>query len=257
VTASSPFKTPAQLFSELGITAPSQIDIEAIAQHCGATIVYEPLVGSEAYILGHHDRAIITVNSAAASRGRQRFSAAHELGHWMRDRGTTSFACEKRKMFLERRQEDPERLANVYAVDLLLPESMFLPRVKNKDITFDTVRALASEFETSLTATAIRVVKFGSFPSILVCSEDGRKKWAIFGPDIFLRLRDEPGPNSIAYGLLHGSENADRPSDIYADEWVEHRHADRYSVREHSIRSGFGVLTLLWWKDERLLLERG
>jgi Zn-dependent peptidase ImmA (M78 family) len=253
----APFKAPKQLFSELGITSPAQIDIEAIAQHCGATIVYEPVAGSEAYILGHHDRAIITVNSAASSRGRQRFSAAHELGHWMRDRGTTSFACEKRKMFLERRQEDPERLANVYAVDLLLPESMFLPRAKNKDVTFDTVRALAHEFETSLTTTAIRLVSLGSFPSIIVYFQDGRKKWAVFGPDIFLRLRDEPGPNSIAHELLRGAECADRPSDVYADEWVEHRHADRYSVREHSIRSGPGVLTLLWWKDERLLLEHG
>ncbi len=256
MTVPSPFKAPAQLFSELGIAAPAQIDIEAIAQHCGATVVYEPLVGSEAYILGHHDRAIITVNSTA-SRGRQRFSAAHELGHWMRDRGTASFACEKRKMFLEWRQEDSERLANVYAVDLLLPEPMFLPRAKAKDVTFDTVRGLASEFGTSLTATAICLVKLGSFPSILVYSEEGRKKWAVSGPDLFLRLRDEPGPNSIAYELLRGSECADRPSDVYADEWVEHRHADRYSVREHSIRSGRGVLTLLWWKDERLLLEHG
>jgi Zn-dependent peptidase ImmA (M78 family) len=250
------FRSPAQLFAELGIAAPSQIDIEAIAQHCGATVIYEPLAGSEAYILGHRDRAIITVN-AASSRGRQRFSAAHELGHWMRDRGTASFSCDKRKMFLEWRQENPERLANAYAVDLLLPESMFVPRAKAKDVTFETVRALAPEFHTSLTATAIRLVKLGSFPSILVYCEDGRKKWAVPGPDLFLRLRDEPGPNSIAYDLLRGSEAADHPCDVYADEWVEHRHADRYSVREHSIRSGSGVLALLWWKDERLLLERG
>jgi Zn-dependent peptidase ImmA (M78 family) len=241
---------------ELGIVEPSQIDIEAMAQHCGATVIYEPLIGSEAYILGHRDRAIIAVN-AGASRGRQRFSAAHELGHWMRDRGTASFSCEKRKMFLERRQEDPERLANVYAVDLLLPEPMFIPRAKGKEITFDAVRALTQEFNTSLTATAIRLVKLGSFPSILVYCEGNRKKWATFGPDIFLRLREEPGPNSIAYDLLRGSGAAHRPCDVYADEWVEHRHADRYSVREHSIRSGTGVLTLLWWKDERLLLERG
>lgn len=250
------FRSPAQLFAGLGIVAPSQIDIEAIAQHCGATVIYEPLAGSEAYILGHRDRAIITVN-AGASRGRQRFSAAHELGHWMRDRGTASFSCERRKMFLERRQEDPERLANVYAVDLLLPEPMFIPRAKAKDVTFDTVRVLTQEFDTSLTATAIRLVKLGSFPSILVYCEENRRKWATFGPDIFLRLRDEPGPNSIAYELLRGCEATDRPCDVYADEWVEHRDADRYCVREHSIRSGTGVLTLLWWKDERLLLERG
>ena len=56
-------KAPAALLDELGINAPSEIAIEAIAQYCGATIVYEPLDGCEARILGSGDRAIITVNA--------------------------------------------------------------------------------------------------------------------------------------------------------------------------------------------------
>ena len=63
--------------------------------------------------------------------------------------------------------DNPERRANRYAADLLLPVFMFEPRSKNRDITFETVRDLAREFQVGLTATAIRLVEFGSFRRLL------------------------------------------------------------------------------------------
>ena len=72
MTSVSSYKSPATLLEELGITEPLDIKIEAIAEYCDATIVYEPLKGCEARILGHGDRAIITVNSTSL-RERQRF----------------------------------------------------------------------------------------------------------------------------------------------------------------------------------------
>jgi len=90
--ADSPKKTPDELLEELGIKEPSQLKIEAIAFHCQAIILYEPLTGCEANIVGKGDRAIITVNSNAIPT-RQRFSAGHELGHWMKDRGQSAFGC--------------------------------------------------------------------------------------------------------------------------------------------------------------------
>lgn len=249
------YRSPDQVLADLAIVEPSEIDLEVVAQYCGATVVYEPLEGCEAYIIGRDDRAIIAVNSTAYE-GRQRFSIGHELGHWMRDRGTRGLACDKRKMSMQWRHEEPENLANLYAADLLFPLQMFVPRAKGKPVTFETARALAGEFRGSLTAVAIRLVQHGSFPSMLVYCENGKKRWSIRGDDIYLKLREEPGPNSMAYDLLRGTNAAHAPTDVYADEWIEKRNADRYSVREHSIRSGAGVLTLLWWKDERIFTDR-
>ena len=45
MTPRSHFKKAGELLWELGISAPDEIDIEAIAQYCGATIVYEELHG--------------------------------------------------------------------------------------------------------------------------------------------------------------------------------------------------------------------
>jgi hypothetical protein len=244
------------LLGDLAITAPEQIDVEAIAQYCKATIVYEPLVGCEAHIVGRKDRAIITVN-VSAPRPRQRFSAAHELGHWMRDRGTVGFACDKRRLSPQQRAEGPEHVANVYAADLLLPLLMFVPRARGRAITFETSRALAQEFQTSLTATAIRLVQHGSFPAVVLYAEGSGRKWLVRGPDVptFLKLRDEPMPTTLAYDLLRGDQTAQSPLDVYADGWFDQPQADRYSVREDSLRAGSGVLTLLWWKDEQHLRQ--
>ena len=52
----SVYRSPAAILEELGITEPEDLDIEAIAQSCGATIVYERLDGCAARILGNEIR---------------------------------------------------------------------------------------------------------------------------------------------------------------------------------------------------------
>src|SRR5258705_12067745 len=132
------FRPAVDLLTELGITEPEEIDIEAIAQHCDATVTYGPLTGSEARILGTDDKAIITVNRNA-SRGRERFSAAHELAHWMRDAGEIAFLCNPDDAFDESNGGNRETRANDYAADLLLPKFMFKPRAAGRSMTLQTV----------------------------------------------------------------------------------------------------------------------
>lgn len=259
MTTVPPYKSPSALLEELGITEPQDIKIEAIAEYCKATIVYEPLRGCEARIIGRGDRAIITLNSNSR-RERQRFSGAHELGHWMRDRGKVAFLCSDRVFAAEWWEDNPEARANRYAADLLLPSSMFSGRSKKREMTFATVRDLAGEFQTSLTATAIRLVELGSFPAMLVCYELGHRRWFIPGPDVPKSLwpRSEPGRATVAYDLVHDSAANQGPVDVYADGWFEIRNAGRYEIREDSIRiSDRFILSLLWWKDESQVLDLG
>lgn len=55
------YRTPSQILSDLGIQEPSDIDIEAIAEDCDATIRYRSLSGCTARIMGFNNRAIITI----------------------------------------------------------------------------------------------------------------------------------------------------------------------------------------------------
>ena len=252
------YRSPENLLKGLGIDQPEDIWIEAIAEECDATIVYERMEGAEARIIGFKDRAIITVNESS-SLERKRFSAGHELGHWMRDRGKISFTCSATTFAGEWSNDNPERRANRYAAELLLPDFMFVPRAKGRAITFATVRTLAKLFQTSLVATAIRLVELGSFPAMIVCSEPGRRKWFIRGPDVpeVIWPRDEPGRDTVAYDLLRGGQAETGSVDIYADQWINHRDSRRYSLEEDSIKLGSTalVLSLLWWKNEQQLLD--
>src|SRR5580658_9596563 len=231
---SSATKTPEQLLDELGVTEPSQIKIEAIAYHCQAIVLYEPLSGCEANIVGRGDRAIITVDSNAL-RTRQRFSAGHELGHWLRDRGKIAFGCSREQIDAHWTVNDAETRANQFASDLLLPAKLFTPLAKGRPITVETVHSLGRTFETSLTATAIKLVRFGSFPSLIAYYEDGERKWFIpSARDLPRQLwplkRMDSG--TISSRVISGGTQREGVGDVRSDKWFDVQNAHRYYVRE-------------------------
>jgi len=250
------YKSPIDLLAELGIEQPDEIDIEAIAQHCGATVTEEPLSGCEARIVGSGNQAIITVNSSS-SVPRRRFSAGHELGHWLCDRGCISFGCTANSFVTEWSEHNPERRANRFAAELLLPKSMFEPAAQGKPIVVDTAKALAETFRSSLTATCIRLVECGSFPSLIVCTKEGQRKWFSRAPSVPRELwpNEVVGNSTLAYKLAQ-AQGITGPIEVDADEWISHKESSNYMIVEDSFRmeNGF-IISLLWWRDEAQLSD--
>jgi hypothetical protein len=257
MAASDYFRTAPQILEELGIVSPEDIDIEAIAFHCGAVIKYRPLTGCAARIVGNGNQAIITIDSNSP-RARQRFSAGHELGHWMHDRGKTSFACEERQFVQDWSKNNPESRANRYASDLLLPVQIFKPLASSfREITLTVASQLATKFQMSLTATAIRLVEHGPLPSMLICTSVAGREWFVRNADLSKQLfpTATPGPDTYAHDLLKGSEESSANGEVQASSWFDHEIAERFYLHEHSMRTGYGdVLSMLWWKDERMLI---
>ena len=250
------YLSPSDLLDDLGITEPGEIIVEALATHCGATILEQPLAGCEARLIGYGDRAIITVNSASSVE-RRRFSAAHELGHWVRDRGRVAVACSEEMLAGKWQDKSRESGANRFAADLLLPDPIFRPRAKNRPITLSTVRGLGTAFRTSVTATAIRLVELGSLPGMVICSGPKGRLWFVKGPDVPMALFPlrAPGKGSVAYDLLQGKIDAG-DADVEADNWIDHPEADQYEIHEDSLHITKAlVLTLLWWKDEAQIID--
>jgi hypothetical protein len=251
------YRSPSQVLLDLGIQEPEDIDIEAIAEDCGATIRYQPLSGCTARIMGYKNRAIITIEEHC-SRPRQRFSAGHELGHWMRERGQISFQCEDKSFVKEWSEENPEWRANRFASDLLLPGKMFRKFTHRNPVTFEIVEELGAIFCTSLTATAIRLVEYGELPAMLICNGPQKREWFVPSSGVKDKLWPElrPGTGSIAHALLNGQGKSFPPKHVGADEWLNHRNARNYWVHEDSrLLAGGIVLTLLWWKDETQLID--
>lgn len=250
--------TPEALLRELGIRDPVDIDIEAIAQHCGVTVYEEPLAGCAARIIGVGEKAIVVVNSND-SLPRRRFSIAHELGHWAYDRGAAAFECSPRQFLDEWGQITPEYRANRYAAELLLPKSIFGPRCRRSPASFATVDALSSEFQTSRTATAIRLVELGSAPSMLVCSSSKGRHWFVRGPDVPTRFfpTDRPGSDTLVADAIRGHVPR-TPETISSAAWFDCARGHRHWLTEDVRQIGEDrFLSLISWtgEDERQLMD--
>ena len=251
------FRTPSTLLEELGISRPSEIEIEAIAFYCGAVVRYRPLTGCAARIVGKDHSAMITVDSSS-SRARQRFSAAHELGHWMHDRGKAAFGCQELQLFNEWTRNNPEARANRYASDLLLPEALFEPAASAYQVMdFNTVRGLATTFCTSVTATAIRLVEHGPLPTMLVCYSAAGREWFVRGSvSGALWPPDSPPASTYAFDLLESQAPGEARGAVDASAWFDHPVSSGFYIEEHSIRTSYEhVLSLLWWKNEGMLIN--
>jgi hypothetical protein len=248
---------PAELLLQsLGIRDPRDIDLEAIAFDQGAVVRHRALDGCEARIVGYGRRAIITVDNRKPLT-RQRFSTAHELGHWKWHRGR-SLICRPNEIGeLYRSSLDPERVADCYAADFLLPRYLFIPRASAlRETIFEAVDTLSNEYVTSIPATAIRLVEYGPEPAMLVCHGPNGRKW--FNrprhiPEHWFP-RDELAAESSAMGVLYGKRRSSQRVSIGADAWFDRRGASCFKVYEQSFRvSDDEILTLLIFGDEEML----
>lgn len=244
-----------QLLQNYGVAEPEEIDIEAIAFDQGATVKKRKLDGCEARIVGRGGKAIITIDPTAHV-DRQRFSLAHELGHWVQDRGVVSADCKKSDIGPNKAiGNGKETAANYFASQLLMPDYLFRPLCEKKPLNFVTAAMLRARFRTSLTATAIKLVRVGNSPGMVVCYRKGKLEWCIPGPDVprVLQPCKLLDSDTQAYELLHGKIDMDeiKPRKIGAESWIDHDDADCYTIVEHAIRvSSDTVVTLLWWEDE-------
>jgi Zn-dependent peptidase ImmA (M78 family) len=249
--------TPAErILLSLGIRSPKEIDLEAIAWSRGAVVNFRPLDKCEATIVGSQTRAVITVSNRSIPE-RQRFSIAHELGHWHHHRGRVLFCGQKDVGNPANDANNPEQQADRFASDLILPNYLLDPRIsKVKRLTLALVRELREEFQASLTATLLKLVKLNRFPIIVVCHGQQGRRW-------FQRADMVPGwwfpsddldAESFAFELLfRGIDENSFPRKIGADAWFAFRNADRYELQEQSFRlPNDEVLTLLTIPDEGL-----
>ena len=249
-----------KILQNLGITKPEEINLEAIAWTQNVRVKRRFLDGCEARIIGAKDAAIISVDSRVNSC-RQRFSVAHELGHWKNDRGQTFFCASDDIGSNIKSNKFSERMANQFAANLLLPHYLFMPIIRRcSDFTWETIRDVANKFRTSLTATAIRMIESNEFPAILVSYGCTKRKWFIRASQVPERWfpRDYLDSDSIAYKVITGRDpSSEEPVNVSADTWFDYQENNEYEVYEQSVRVAKNeVLSILVFNDEQMLEEK-
>jgi len=243
------------LIADLGIRSPDELDVEAIAFDSQVEVVYEAMTGCEASLVGFRDRAIATINPSGV-RGRERFSVAHELGHWHLHRGR-SFKC---------RVDDPsanlsseralEKEADSFAAHLLMPSPLFNPVIASfGKPTFQQLARVAGDFGTSVMATTLRLANINTLPVIVACYDRRGRRWAMPASDIPKRwfLKEKLDEDSFTYDLLHQGKECRGLGKQPADVWFENDDAGEFEVQEQCIGSVEGTALVMLYLESSML----
>lgn len=241
------------ILRDLKIKEPGDISIEDIAWTRGAIVVEDGLRGADArlvYMPGVLP-GIIRVNATIPHLGRRRFAIAHELGHMelRHNPGAPTECGEKQFVMWYKSQNDKELEANLFAAELLLPETMFRRKLEKTIPSFELIETLAGEFQTTLTATAIRYIDLCEEQCAIVFSTNGKVIWSRRSPDFHRWIT--PGRKVSSYSLaadfFERGNLSEKMDTVRRDAWVENA-SQRESIKEQSraMRSYDAVLSLLW-----------
>ena len=178
-----------------GIQHPSEIMLEEIAADLNAIVVERPNIGSVARIISLGENALITVDSQIREVGRKRFAIAHELGHFVLHRKRSPIEiCTEASFFQWYKNTTEEEEANTFAVELLMPAELFITLCGNKQPSLKEIARIAEEFQTSLSATAIRYIEYGKTPSAIIAANQGKISWYAVHRSFPYRVKGKGSP---------------------------------------------------------------
>ena len=235
--------------------------LDEIVYARGSIIRECPMDGSEARLLVGPGKPIISVSSSPFIHPhRRRFSIVHELGHLEMHRGTGLLrSCTK--LDIQDRPAsstliDAEQEANQFASAFLIPARFVEQSFTGNMPSFELISEWAEKLQTSLTATALRYIRFTREPVAVVYSIRGTIQY--FQPSsefvelgVFPDVNQPMGSNTVARKLFSGKDAPCQWQEVRAAEWFrEDKSAfDRGDmIREWSIGmpNYEAVLSLLW-----------
>lgn len=180
-----------------------------IAQYSGdLTVVRKRLDSIEGSLIKTRGDAkwTILLNSSICNKRRQRFTFAHEIGHFMCHRDLKDEFSDG-EASLNNFTEHLELEANTFASWLLMPANLMREEFESQKWTTETLCQIGSRFECSLQASALRYVKLSERPVAFVVSRDGMIIWCCKAKNApFLtayKFGDELPQDSIAKRSTH------------------------------------------------------
>jgi transcriptional regulator with XRE-family HTH domain len=160
ITTTDPQRAASELLQLTGTASPP-IDVDALAEQCGAHVITRELESDlSGLVIALDEGAVIGINRAQ-SKQRRRFTVAHELGHYLldhHDRFHLDFARNAEDGHPPGYDWRSERAANEFAAQLLMPEHLVHTQFEP---LAGSVKRLAKAFEVSELAMSYRLQSLG------------------------------------------------------------------------------------------------
>lgn len=113
--------------------------------------------------------------------GRENFTVAHELGHYLLHRTRADkFECGQEEVIDNDgyRYKKQEQEANTFASYLLMPMNDFREQVRGQEISLDLLGHCADRYRVSFLAAALKWIEFTMETALLVVATDGFALWS-------------------------------------------------------------------------------
>lgn len=248
-------RTARRVLSELGVDDPTEFEIETLAFARGALVHQRPLAGCQGRLVRVGSKAIISVSTSIEYPARRRWVIAHELGHLELHPDRNQLDLCTSAVIDERYDQGPEREANAFAAEFLMPENMWIDEVDVKEPSLDVVKELSEYYQVSLVAAAIRFVKLSNDRVAVVFSKANRAEWFARSKDFgcFIEIGDPLSRHTLASDFFTKGTVSVRPEQVSASGWLSGKRVRSDSlVVEHCrpIRSLAATLSLLWIRPD-------
>jgi len=242
---SSPERYAQDILSSLELIPP--VDIHKICEAYDIKICYEDISTAEAFLVVSSGKKSIIINERKILYvPRQRFTIAHEVGHYFIPWHSSQCACYKIGDFDTSNSTENE--ADIFASELLIPTSSILPRIDEKTITLELIKEFAQEYNVSLGAMTRKVIA-NTYDKViaLLYYRDGTKLIQAKSSSFDLHLKPDIIRESAAKELLnsrHGSESMKRI--LNCNVWFHENNNDIEIVEESMYQPNFNrVFTIL------------
>lgn len=189
----------------------------------------------------------ILYNEDIREDGRKNFTIGHELGHYSVHKDRKELRCSMADLNDFSKGPHPgniEQEANQFAAMLLMPSDDFRQHTKGRQLTLGMLGELAdSRYQTTLTATTIRLVELTSEPVAVVCVRDARVAWMrrsdrMKQTGFWLRKGEKLSLEALA-GCREGGF-------VDTAAWLDERNASRWSLLQSAIdMPGYGQTLVL------------
>jgi len=209
----------------------------------GILVMDGSLSGAEARLVRRGDKGLIRVSDRIREPGRRRFAIAHELGHWSEHRHASQLSLCLDSEVIAYQGSFDELEANAFAANLLMP-GKFLRDTYTAAPSFDLIQTISHELQTTLTASAVRVVETTLDSCFVVFSDIATRQvkwWRRSGrcPEIWLEGKQTISELSAVHDICTKNQFSSASEEVNPRAWFSHlSECDKLVVVEESMRLG-------------------